>query len=400
MLITLFTIKSKLMKVLFIVSILVLLFAACEQKSKNDTFSMTATLTDVESGVALLYLLNKEKNQFDTVAFTEIENNSFVFDSARIAIDGPTKLTLLLKPKTTGTERSTYSKKLVILENKPLVAQFGMLDGVSEIPESKYHDLVINLDSKDPELKFLMDSIILMTGKYMEIISDKEKKEEIIATNRVLGRLSKEYKLEKVEVVSQIFNKTDDVVYKGLLLDAYGQLLDPTDYITYANSVMPDLDKSSLTYKNIEELKNEYGQEKELTVGKSFIDFSANNLEGNQVGLAKVISENEYTLLDFWASWCGPCRNEIPKMKKAYDQYNSKGFEIYMVSIDSKKEAWEKASNEEGFVWVNTYDKTTAKNLYIVNSIPQNFLISKSGEIIAINLKGEALKSKLAELLN
>ncbi len=388
------------MRILFFSGLLVLLFSACNQKSTIETFSMTGTITDVTAGDALLYMLNKEKNQFDTVAYSRIENNSFVFDSSLVAIEGPTKLTLLIKPMTVGSQRSTYSKKMVIVENKALTAQFGQLDGVSEVPGSKYHDLVINLDSEYPELKVLMDSIIQNTSKYMKLINEEDKSEEIKSIFKVLTMQDKDYKQAKAIVVSQLINETDDPVYKGLLLDVYGDLFDPSDFVTYANKVLPAIDSSGQTYKNIEVLRDEYDQTSKLSIGKPFIEFSAKNLEGNLVDISKVIGENEYTLLDFWASWCGPCRLEIPKMKNAYDQYNAKGFEIYMVSIDSKEEGWIKASEEENFPWINTYDKTTAKNLYVVNSIPQNFLINKSGEIIGINLKGEVLKTKLKELLN
>ncbi|MDR2891043.1 MAG: TlpA family protein disulfide reductase [Alistipes sp.] len=121
------------------------------------------------------------------------------------------------------------------------------------------------------------------------------------------------------------------------------------------------------------------------------------------VALSQVVAENEYTLLDFWASWCAPCMGEVPFLTEAYAQYKPKGFEIYGVSYDQDGEAWRAAIADNGMNWVHVsalkgWDCPTAA-LYGVRSIPRNMLIDKKGNIVAENLRGEALAAKLAELL-
>ena len=137
-----------------------------------------------------------------------------------------------------------------------------------------------------------------------------------------------------------------------------------------------------------------------------YIDIAQPNLAGEVVSLKSVVENknNRYVLLDFWASWCGPCMGEMPFLKEAYKLYHKKGFEIYGVSFDAKHEAWKGAIEKQGMKWVNVstlerFDNPAAED-YAVESIPTNYLIDCSnGVIIAKNLRGKAVVEKLAELL-
>ena len=137
-------------------------------------------------------------------------------------------------------------------------------------------------------------------------------------------------------------------------------------------------------------------------VGQKFADFEMKTPEGNNVKLSDFVSKNKYTLVDFWASWCGPCRQEMPNVVEAYKIYKPKGFEIVGVSLDRDEESWKKGIAELNITWpqmsdVKYWDCEAAK-LYGVNAIPATVLIDQEGTIVERNLRGEALKKRLAEL--
>ncbi len=137
-------------------------------------------------------------------------------------------------------------------------------------------------------------------------------------------------------------------------------------------------------------------------IGVSAPDFTQDDVNGNPVSLSSF--KGKYVLVDFWASWCGPCRAENPNVVNAYHQYKDKGFNILGVSLDgtATKNAWLEAIHKDGLTWTEISDlkgwENSAAKLYMVSAIPQNFLIDPNGVIIAKNLRGEDLQNKLAEL--
>lgn len=133
-------------------------------------------------------------------------------------------------------------------------------------------------------------------------------------------------------------------------------------------------------------------------------NFTRKSLSGEVCDLHKMASEAELTLLEFWASWCVPCRAEIPHLKEAYHQYSGKGFQIYAVSLDAKESAWKEASAKEQFPWINTRDEEEGAEFsimkeYNVKGIPANFLLDKEGRIVARDLRGNDLAKELEKRL-
>jgi hypothetical protein len=137
--------------------------------------------------------------------------------------------------------------------------------------------------------------------------------------------------------------------------------------------------------------------------GSKFIDFTVPALDGKQVKLADVVAKNKITMVDFWASWCGPCRMEMPNVVEAYKQFHNKGLEIVGVSLDESKEDWAAAVKDMGMNWIQTSDlkgwECEAARLYGVRGIPACVLINQKGEIVGRDLRAEELHARLAELL-
>ena len=143
---------------------------------------------------------------------------------------------------------------------------------------------------------------------------------------------------------------------------------------------------------------------KSVSVGAIAPDFAQPDTSGVPVKLSSF--KGKYVFLDFWASWCGPCRNENPNVVKAYNKYKGENFTILSVSLDQtgKKSDWLKAIHDDGLTWNHVSDlkfwANDAALLYSVRAIPQNFLIDPSGKIIARNIFGDDLQKKLAEIFN
>ncbi len=143
---------------------------------------------------------------------------------------------------------------------------------------------------------------------------------------------------------------------------------------------------------------------KAVAIGAQAPDFAQADTSGNLVKLSSL--RGKYLLVDFWASWCGPCRQENPNVVKAYNQYKDKGFAVLGVSLDrtGAKEKWLKAIHDDKLYWTQVSDLkfwgNEAAQLYGVQAIPQNFLLDPSGKIIGKNLRGDDLENKLSEIFN
>ena len=138
-------------------------------------------------------------------------------------------------------------------------------------------------------------------------------------------------------------------------------------------------------------------------VGSQYADLTMPTPEGTLLSLSDVIPNNKYTFIDFWASWCGPCRAELPNVKAAYAKYHSQGFEVVGISFDATEYAWRLALVEEDLPWFHMSDlkgwECAASDVYGIKAIPFTMLVAQDGTIVAKNLRGDELMKKLDELM-
>ena len=186
-----------------------------------------------------------------------------------------------------------------------------------------------------------------------------------------------------------------------------------TPFIIYVTSpISSDLDALEARYASLKGSNKEsfYGREIEKMIasnkvgmeGTQALDFTQNDTANNPVALSSF--KGKYVLVDFWASWCGPCRQENPAVVNAYNTYKNKNFTILGVSLDQNKDRWVQAIHADNLAWTHVSDlkywQNAAAQLYRINSIPANMLVDPNGKIIARNLRGEALYEMLGKLLN
>jgi thiol-disulfide isomerase/thioredoxin len=141
---------------------------------------------------------------------------------------------------------------------------------------------------------------------------------------------------------------------------------------------------------------------KEPELGDNFSDIHGMDLSGNSISLTSL--QGKTILLDFWASWCGPCRKENPSLLKLYRQYNTYGFEIFSYSVDKNITAWKKAVLEDSLIWANVIEQakggySPSEAIYNVHYLPTTYLIDRNGIIVAKNLRGTEFEEKLKEVL-
>jgi thiol-disulfide isomerase/thioredoxin len=154
--------------------------------------------------------------------------------------------------------------------------------------------------------------------------------------------------------------------------------------------------------QQILQIENSYNQYKRVNSGSQIApEISLNNPDGKEIKLSSL--RGQYVLIDFWASWCAPCRKELPNVVKLYNQYKSKGFTIYSVSLDKDISAWKKAIQDDNLSWPNHVSdllgwESELPTLYGFQGIPHTVLIDKEGKIIESGLRGESLEQKLKEL--
>lgn len=210
----------------------------------------------------------------------------------------------------------------------------------------------------------------------------------------------------EMQAFDEEFMKNLENVYQAKILEGKDSFWGPVTMLTYYIYFIPSM--RPLYEQFSDEAKNTtYGQmiRKELypvgVPGDKLSDFSNIADNGDSVSMYGLAGKNRYMLIDFWASWCGPCRKEIPNLRKLYDKYRDKGFDILSVSIDKEDDAWRKALKDEQLPWTNCRDtEGDIAKTYGVQSIPMLVVVDAEGRLVVENLRGEELENRLEELLS
>jgi peroxiredoxin len=370
------------MKKSLLIAISILPVAAMAQKP----FSIEGTLKK-SSGTEKVYLSYAQNGQSLTDS-TELKNGSFSF-SGNVA--DPVRASLYRKPAEKNGKRDLLS---FYLEGSRI-----KLVAADSLKNASITGSQVNTDNDKLKTltKPVQDRLASISSEFGKLSAEQKKDKAL--TDSIYKRY--EAASKGLEPIYLDFARKNPTSYVSLT--AIQQIATSESAQTEAEQVYSALGETVKNSKAGKDISIYFNAVKKTKIGLQAIDFTQNDVNDKPVKLSDF--KGKYVLVDFWASWCGPCRQENPNVVAAYNQYKDKGFTILGVSLDQpgKKEAWLKAIADDHLTWTHVsdlkfWDNAVAKQ-YGIRSIPANFLIDPDGKIIAKGLRGEALKEKLASLL-
>lgn len=367
--------KNKQMKNLISYFTAIIIFSACTQA---PNYKITGEITGHTGTIYLTHIVDGKQSKIDSM---ELVDSKFTFEGS---VNAPEQYFLNLKKY----------KRIYI----PFLIENSEISIVTNIKNRA------NAQIKGSALQDVMND-------YNKVIKPfREKQRVMYKANWKASKTKNELKVKEVtDDLDQLetemlkltldFIKNNNKSYAAAVIASY-QRINEADEI---DELIALLDASLMECDVVINMKAKTSALRTVAIGQIAPDFTMNDPQGNPIVLSSLFGKG-YILIDFWASWCSPCRRENPHIVAAYNKYHEKGLEILGVSYDDNKEKWLKAIEKDDLPWLHVSDlkkwQNQTQKLYSITSIPSNFLLDKEGRIIAKNLNSEELKEKLAELID
>lgn len=355
-----------------------LLLAACSEK---PGYEITGTVSNADLNGKYVYLYeygNPDVLPFDSAL---VENNTFKFKGTQ---NGSLITTIQFSTDIIPEGKGTPFKTTFTLENGKIAINLDTLSSVTGTPANDAEKAM--KDSLEPffdEMGKLGDEI---RSEDKAVAAAAEKKYDEISD-----------KITKA-ICNYILTHMDQKMPAKYLYDNRYNLSEEQQ-----NEILSKADSTFKAQPNIDKIASRLEVLSKVSIGKKFTDFEMADPKGEVHNLSEFVGNGKVVLIDFWASWCPPCRKEMPHLVELYKQYKNKGFEIVGISLDSKPEAWTKGVKDLNITWTQLSDLKGWQNagaaLYGVNSIPHTILVDKDGTIIAKNIHGEEIDAQLQEAL-
>jgi len=366
------------MKKLFTgITVFAILITLVSCKQKKEGYSIAGTITGADTGWILLN--KREEGKMITTDSAQLKEGKFAFTGK---VDLPEMFYLKIK--------DAQGSFPFFIENAPIT--------VKVYADSLDKTVVAGSLTQDAFTGYQKDELVFqlkMDELYEKYMQAKEANDTVLlkivdvaydSVQNAQNAFTKNYILKNGKsVVSAYLALSNAYAFSLEELQAINKAMDPT----IADS------------KYVKKLAEREGILAKVQVGQPAPDFTMNDTIGNPVSLSSF--KGKIVLVDFWASWCGPCRAENPNVVNAFKKYGSKGFTVLGVSLDEKREKWVAAIAKDGLAWTHVSDlafwQNAAAKQYGVMSIPANFLLDKDGMIIGSGLRGEELEKKLEEVM-
>ena len=343
--------------------------AACNAQSG---YKVTGTVEGMPDGKAIIATVNG--SSLDTLAKADVKNGSFEFTGN---VSEPTGAYIMVIG-----QRGAIP---FMLENANITVNAGQAGlTVTGSEGQKIYDqfMAINTTTQQEAMK--------LQQEYQAANGDQAKMQ---AVQEAYAKLMTDAQAKETELIKA---NPDSYVSTFVILSGMGQM--EYEQLKERYNLLGEKAKASAQGKAI---AAQIAKLESTAIGQIAPNFTITTPEGESISLYDI--KGKVKLIDFWASWCGPCRGENPHVVEIYKEYHPKGLEIFGVSLDNNKEAWVKAIADDGLVWKHGSDlkgwQSAPAQLYSVSGIPHTVLLDENNKIIAKNLRGDELKQKIAELL-
>ncbi|MFV0590153.1 MAG: redoxin domain-containing protein [Draconibacterium sp.] len=282
------------------------------------------------------------------------------------------------------------AKALIFVENAKMTVN-GKADSISFVK--------IEGSATQDEYAALNEQMKAIQQEYMDLYKESVSARQAGDTakaNELMAKVEEIYATasDKMNTLQEDFVKNNPTSYVAPLILSSIQYQKSAEQL---DSMISTLDPKIQETDIIVDMKEQIEKMKKVSIGQIAPDFTQNDPDGNPVKFSDVYSQNELTLLDFWASWCGPCRQENPNVVAVFNDFKDKGFTVFGVSLDREKDAWLKGIADDGLTWTHVSDlafwSNAAAKEYAIRSIPSSLLVDKTGKIVEKNKRGEELRS-------
>ena len=343
--------------------------AACNAQSG---YKVTGTVEGMPDGKAIIATVNG--STLDTLAKADVKNGSFEFTGN---VSEPTGAYIMVIG-----QRGAIP---FMLENANITISAGQAGlTVTGSEGQKIYDqfMAINATAQQEAMK--------LQQEFQAANGDQAK---IQAIQEAYAKLMTDVQAKETELIKA---NPDSYVSAFVIASGMGQM--EYEQLKERYNLLGEKAKAGAQGKAI---AAQIAKLESTAIGQIAPNFTITTPEGESISLYDI--KGKVKLIDFWASWCGPCRGENPHVVEIYKEYHPKGLEIFVVSLDNNKEAWVKAIADDGLVWKHGSDlkgwQSAPAQLYSVTGIPHTVLLDENNKIIAKNLRGDELKQKIAELL-